>query len=69
MMEALANALSAIILQYINVWDQHIAHLTFIQCYMSILSLLKKKKDVEFLTSSICESDLIWKLGHCRWSE
>lgn len=38
----LANTTAVIILQHINVLNQRIVHLTLTQCYMSLLSQLKK---------------------------
>lgn len=43
-MELLANATVIIILQYTCVWNQHIIHLKLTQCYMPLISQLKKKK-------------------------
>ena len=37
-MEVLAKAIVVIILQYINVLNQHVVHLKLIQCSMSIIS-------------------------------
>ena len=37
-MEALANAMVVIILQYINVSNQHILYLKLAQCYMSVIA-------------------------------
>lgn len=37
-MEVLVNTTIVIILQYINVLNQYVVHLTFTQCHMSITS-------------------------------
>ena len=43
MMEELANATVVFILQYRNVSNQHVfVHLKLTQCYMTIISQLKK---------------------------
>ena len=36
--EVLANTMLVIILQYLNISNQQIVHLTLTQCYMSIIS-------------------------------
>lgn len=40
----LTKSITIIILQYINVWNQHIVYLKLIHCYMSIIYQLKKEK-------------------------
>ena len=43
-MEVLANSMVVITLQYINVLSQHVVHFRLTECYMSIISTLKKRK-------------------------
>lgn len=51
MIEALANSTVAIMLQYINVSNQHV-HVKLTQYYMSIFQFFKKKTelDIYFIT-------------------
>lgn len=46
----LANATVVIILQWINVSNQNMAHLNMTQCYMPIISQIKKKEKGEAKT-------------------
>ena len=48
-----------IILQYINASNQHIVHLKITQCYMSIVSQLKKEKKSNWL------NNLVIRIGVC----
>ena len=45
MMKVLANTMVVIILQYINVSNQHDGHLKLIQCYMAIIANTNFKKE------------------------
>ena len=49
----LANAMGVIILEYINVSNQHVAHLKLTQCHISIISQLKMQKKIKHLTHKV----------------
>ena len=43
--EVLANPLVAIILRYVSIFNQHMVHLKFTQCYVNYISMkLEKEK-------------------------
>lgn len=44
-MEVLANSTVIMVLQYINVSNQHTVHVQLMQCYISIISQLKKSPE------------------------
>ena len=55
MIQMLVNTTIVIILQYINVSNQHIVPLKFIQCYMSVISLFRKifKRTIKMLCNYV----------------
>ena len=48
MVEVLIIATIAVILQYINVSNQHLVHLKFTQCYMPNTFQLKKARGITY---------------------
>ena len=57
MIKVLANAVVVIILQYINLSNQHVIYFKLIRCYMSIISQFKTFLKIEgFLGGTVVES-------------